>query len=225
MGVPLIVNQLSWTFPGAAEPFLKVDRLEVPSGAVLAVTGPSGSGKSTFLYLLAGLETPGRGSLLWGDYDLGAERPALRDRWRRRVLGLVFQDFQLVPELTALENVLLPMTFGRWSVSSGERNRAADLLSRLGVDRTSARASTLSRGEMQRTALARALFGRPEVLLADEPTASLDAVNETAVADLLVEYGREHGATIVVSTHQPALRERADLRAKLDHGTLVLEER
>jgi putative ABC transport system ATP-binding protein len=130
----------------------------------------------------------------------------------------VFQDFQLVPELTALENVLLPLTFERWSVPRDDRRRAAGLLERLGVGRPGARASTLSRGEMQRTALARALLGRPPVLLADEPTASLDAANEAAVAALLLEYARDEGATVVVSTHQALLRDGADRRITLAHG-------
>ena len=223
MGESLSIKNLSWTFPGGTEPFLKIDHLEVDAGKFLAVTGPSGAGKSTFLYLLAGLESVSAGFLQWGHHDLGSDTPRRRDRWRRRTLGLVFQDFQLVPELTALENVLLPITFEHWFVSTGERRRAADLLVSLGVERTSARAATLSRGEMQRTALARAIFGRPSVLLADEPTASLDAANEDAVADLLVDYGRREGATVVVSTHQARLRDRADQRVLLDHGTVILE--
>jgi len=223
VGLPLVLDGLEWAFPGTDRPFLSVPRLEVPAGGFLAITGPSGAGKSTLLYLLAGLETSAPGTLRWGDLDLGRCSGSERDRWRRRHLGLVFQDFQLVPELSAVDNVLLPLTFGRWSVPRDERLRAIQTLVDLGVSRTGAPASTLSRGEMQRTALARALFGRPSVLLADEPTASLDAANEDAVADLLVDYGRREGATVVVSTHQPRLRDRADLKARLDHGTLTQE--
>jgi putative ABC transport system ATP-binding protein len=186
----------------------------------VAVTGPSGSGKSTFLSLLAGLEAPQAESLCWGDFEFVGKGARELDRWRYQNLGIVFQDFQLVPELTALENVLLPQTFSRWTVSSSLRREAADLLGRLGVGRTAARAATLSRGEMQRTSLARALLGRPPVLLADEPTASLDAANEVAVADLLVDYARQQGATVLVATHQPGLRDRADRRLVLDHGLL-----
>lgn len=223
MGLALSLRDVEWSFPGADVPFLRVPRLDVTAGGFLAVTGPSGAGKSTFLYLLAGLETPAAGTLLWGDHDFGRDRSAQRDAWRRRHLGLVFQDFQLVPELSAVDNVLLPLTFGRWSVPRAERIRAANTLKQLGVTRTGALASSLSRGEMQRTALARALFGRPSILLADEPTASLDSANETAVADLLVDYGRREGATIVVSTHQPRLKERADHRVTLDHGSVQEE--
>lgn len=222
MGISLVVQSLSWAFPGTAQPFLTLPRLEVPAGGVLAVTGPSGAGKSTLLFLLSGLEVPPPDTVLWGGQDLGT-LTSRRDRWRRHNLGLVFQDFQLVPELSAVDNVLLPVTFGRWSVPRGERLRAIDTLERLGVSRTGALASTLSRGEMQRTALARALFGRPSAVLADEPTASLDADNETVVSDVLVDYARTQGATVVVSTHQSRLKDRADLHLTLDHGRAILE--
>ena len=220
MGLALVLEDLTWSFQPDGAPFLRIPELRIEAGTVLAVGGPSGAGKSTLLFLLAGLETPTGGHIYWGSEDVGTQRLSRRDRWRRQNLGLVFQDFQLVPELTALENVLLPLTFTSFRVSGPDRQRAADLLARLGVLRPQARASTLSRGEMQRTALARAVFSRPPVLLADEPTASLDAGNETAVADLLLEYSRDHGATVVVSTHQAPLRDRADAHITLGHGTL-----
>jgi putative ABC transport system ATP-binding protein len=222
-GLDLCLADLRWAFDSHGPDFLVLESLEVKAGQVAALVGPSGAGKSTLLFLLAGLETPRAGSLLWGDCNLAALSSTRRDRWRRANLGLVFQDFQLVPELTALENVLLPLTFGRWSVPRGDRRRAADLLERLGVGRPVARASTLSRGEMQRTALARALLGRPPVVLADEPTASLDAANEAAVAQLLLDYARQEGATVVVSTHQSLLRDGADLKVTLAHGQIVKE--
>jgi putative ABC transport system ATP-binding protein len=224
MGLSLLVEDLTWGFPGSPQPFLRFAGLSLAAGQFLAVSGPSGAGKSTLLHLLAGLETPDSGVVRWGDRDLGREAPARRDAWRRANVGLVFQDFQLVPGLTATENVLLPLTFSRWSLSRQDRHRAAEMLIRLGVIRTQALASTLSRGEMQRTALARALFGRPSVLLADEPTASLDSVNEEAVSGLLVEHARREGATIVVATHQPRLSQRADVRIRLDHGTVQRED-
>jgi putative ABC transport system ATP-binding protein len=221
MGPDLCLEELTWSFPSGQEPFLNIPHLTLESGQLTAVVGPSGAGKSTLLFLLAGLEVPTRGRLLWGGHDMAADKPRARDLWRRRNLGLVFQDFQLIPELTALENVLLPLTFGRFRVSTSERNRARLLLDQMGVGRAGARASTLSRGEMQRTALARALLSEPPILLADEPTASLDAQNEVAVVDLLTAYCRDKGATVVVSTHQAALRDRADRRIGLDHGRFV----
>ena len=222
-GLDLRVRNLRWAFDPHGPDFLFLESLEVHAGQIAAVVGPSGAGKSTLLFVLAGLETPRAGSLQWGDCNLAALTPARRDLWRRTHLGLVFQDFQLVPELTALENVLLPLTFRHWSVPRPDRLRAESLLDRLGVGRPTARASTLSRGEMQRTALARALLGRPPVVLADEPTASLDATNEAAVAQLLLDYAREEGATVVVSTHQALLRDRSDQRVTLAHGRNVPE--
>ena len=217
--MPLLqIRDLAWSFQPRSEAFLRIPSLVIPPGSLVAITGPSGSGKSTFLSLLAGLEAPQAESLCWGDFDFVGKDSRELDRWRRRNLGIVFQDFQLVPELTALENVLLPQTFSRWTITSSLRRQAGELLERLGVSRGLAQASSLSRGEMQRTSLARALLGRPSVLLADEPTASLDAVNEAAVADLLVDYGRREGATILVATHQPGLKDRADRNLSLDHG-------
>lgn len=224
MGLPLTMESVTWGFrPG--ERFLEVPQFSLKPGELAAVVGPSGAGKSTLLFLLAGLEVPSAGRLLWGDHDMARDNPRARDRWRREHLGLVFQDFQLVPELTALENVLLPLTFDQLTVTAKDKKRAQTLLSQMGVGRLDARAATLSRGEMQRTALARALLREPPVLLADEPTASLDANNEMAVIDLLLAYCRDRGATVVVSTHQATLRDRADSLVRLDHGALVQEER
>jgi len=224
MGLAFTVEALVWSFQPWGPAFLSVPQLRLEAGQMTTILGASGAGKSTLLFLLAGLELPSSGRLRWGDHDLAGDKPQARDLWRRRNLGLVFQDFQLVPELTALENVLLPLTFDRFTVSAQDRGRARTLLEQMGVRRGGARAATLSRGEMQRTALARALLGEPPVLLADEPTASLDAENETAVVDLLVAYCRDRGATVVVSTHQAALRDRADRRIRLDHGRLLPEE-
>lgn len=215
----LTIRDLVWSFSPHTAPFLRIADLTIPTGSLVAVTGPSGSGKSTFLSLLAGLDRPSAGSLVWGDVDLATQAPRSLDRWRRHNLGMVFQDFQLIPQLTALENVLLPQTFFRWSIPLSVRREAQDLLVGLGVERFSAPAQSLSRGEMQRTALARALLAKPSVLLADEPTASLDAENERVVTDLLVDYGRRTGATLLVATHHPYLRDIADRSLILDHGT------
>lgn len=220
MGLALEVSRVTWGFDSQEAPFLRITDLTLAPGQVLAVTGPSGAGKSTLLSLLAGFEAPAAGTIRWGDHDLGTASETSRDRWRRDHVGLVFQDFQLVPELTAVENVLLPLTFSRFTVGRSERAKASALLEELGVTRVTARASTLSRGEMQRTALARALLSRPPVVLADEPTASLDADNEAAVTNLLIDCARRHGATVVVATHQPRLIEKADRQVRLDHGAL-----
>jgi len=218
MGLDLAVENLKWAFPGSQTPFLEVPSLKIPAGKLVALVGPSGAGKSTLLYLLAGLELPSEGVVLWDGYSPAQDRPVGRDRWRRKNLGLVFQDFQLVPDLTALENVLLPLTFARFSVPRADRARARVLLERLGIERPEARVSTLSRGEMQRTALARTLLSRPPVVLADEPTASLDAANETVVTELLASLTREEGITVIASTHHPALVSLASQIVHLDHG-------
>lgn len=220
-GLALRVSRLRWSFAPAGPVFLEIDDLSLEPGQVLAVTGPSGSGKSSLLFLLAGLDEVTQGSLAWGGEVLAELGPQGRDAWRRRHLGLVFQDFQLVPELSAVDNVLLPLTFSRWSVPRAERDRASRLLADLGVERSGARAATLSRGEMQRTALARALFGRPAVLVADEPTASLDARNGQEVADRLVAAARQDGTTVVLATHQADLVRAADRSLTLDHGRVV----
>lgn len=221
MGYTLSVEGLEWSFARGETTFLRLPHLEVAAGSVVALVGPSGAGKSTLLFLLAGLERVTRGSLRWAERDLAAMGEHERDLWRRRSLGLVFQDFQIVGELTALENVLLPVTFARWSVPRATRDRAKELLDRLGVQRAQARSRSLSRGEMQRVAVARALLGRPQVILADEPTASLDSANEAAVSDLLLEAAREQGATLIIATHHRAVRSRADRIIELSHGSPV----
>jgi putative ABC transport system ATP-binding protein len=224
MGCRLLVDGLEWSFAVGEDPFLRLDRLELRAGDVVSLTGPSGAGKSTLLFLLAGLERVTRGRVLWGETDLAAMDEGSRDRWRRRSLALVFQDFQLIPELSALENVLLPLTFEGWSIPSAARERALGLLERLGVARFSSRAASLSRGEMQRVAVARALLKKPEILLADEPTASLDSANEEAVSTLLVEAAREEGATTIIATHHRSVRDRADRVIELSHGALAITE-
>lgn len=217
----LFIRNLEWSFPGAASPFISIPSLEVPKGNVVALIGPSGCGKSTLLFLLSGLEKNLGGTLLWGDTDLCCSSEKAKEKWRRRCLGMVFQDFQLVPELSCLENVLLPLSFSSWSPDKAMKARAVELLARLGLkSRMEARAGQLSRGEMQRCAIARALLSKPEVILADEPTASLDAENEAEVAALLLELSRENGSTLVVATHHQLLREKADVVVTLEHGRL-----
>lgn len=220
-GQGLVVEGLEWSFSAEEAPFIRVPDLKIDAGNVVALTGPSGSGKSTLLFLLAGLERVPRGRIAWGDRDLARMSDRERDAWRRHSLGLVFQDFQLVPELSALENVLLPVTFERWSVPQKTRARALGLLEHLGVGRVSARANSLSRGEMQRVAIARALLAGPPILLADEPTASLDAANEDAVSTLLLDAVRNEGVTLVIATHHRAVRDRADRVVELSHGAVA----
>ena len=197
---------------------LEVAALDVRPGSRLVVTGPSGSGKSTLLYALAGLVRPAAGRVLWDGIDISALSEASRDRWRRRTIGFVFQDFHLLPELGPLANVLLPSSFERIVSSAVLKKRAAGLLEQFGVPSKRASVSDLSRGEQQRVGLARALLFDPAVLLADEPTASLDAASGALVAEALRRAADDEGRTVIVVTHDPALMETIPQRFELERG-------
>jgi putative ABC transport system ATP-binding protein len=191
---------------------------EVPPGGFLAVVGPSGSGKSTLLGLLAGLDRPRQGRVLLDGVDLGALDEDARARLRAEKVGFVFQSFQLIPTLTARENVQVPLEL------RGEPggDRAEELLARVGLgDRGHHYPAQLSGGEQQRVALARAFSTRPKVLFADEPTGNLDAETGRRVIDLLVELNRENGTTLVLVTHDPDLARRARRVLRLAGGRVV----
>ena len=175
--------------------------LAIPEGAFVGVVGPSGSGKSTLLHLLAALDQPSAGTIRVGDWTLGALDDAARARYRRSMVGLVFQEFHLVPTMTAQENVALPLLLA--GVPPGERRpRARRTLETVGLgDRTDHRPAELSGGEQQRVATARALVGDPPLLLADEPTGNLDAETGARISDLLARLRREDDRTVVVVTH------------------------
>ena len=175
--------------------------LAIPEGAFVGVVGPSGSGKSTLLHLLAALDQPSAGTIRVGDWTLGALDDAARARYRRSMVGLVFQEFHLVPTMTAQENVALPLLLA--GVPPGERRpRARRALDTVGLgDRTDHRPAELSGGEQQRVATARALVGDPPLLLADEPTGNLDAETGARIIDLLARLRREDDRTVVVVTH------------------------
>jgi putative ABC transport system ATP-binding protein len=183
---------------------LDIERLELAPGSQTAICGPSGSGKTTLLHLLCGIERPSAGRVFWDGVDLFALGEAARDRWRRQSVGLVFQQFHLFPSLSPLENVLLSARLRAFRVGNAVARRARALLDRVGVCATGETAS-LSRGEMQRVALARALLFAPPILLADEPTASLDGEAAAQVAELLFSACRERGATLLLVTHDAAL--------------------
>lgn len=211
-------------FPGLAASALAIDSLNIPAGSRVALTGASGSGKSTLISILTGLERVGQGRILWGDVDIGTLSEGGRDRWRGANIGLVLQDFHLFPGLSALENVLLPARLAG-AMTRDIRARAQDLLLRVGLARPSQMIETMSRGEMQRVAIARALLRRPGVVIADEPTASLDSEAGDAVGDLLLELSSESGCTLVVATHDLALAQRLDRRIRLVAGRIVEDGR
>ena len=204
---------------------LAIDFLDAPGGNSLALTGPSGSGKSTLLYALAGLLRPGSGGIFWGELDILAMNETARDTFRRENIGFVFQDFELLHELTPLQNVLTPATFAHFSIDAATRQRAQMLLDRFNVPARGTRTGALSRGERQRVAMARALLFDPPIILADEPTASLDADSGAMVIDALADRAREDGRTVIAASHDPALIARMDGEVRLDHGRIARQIR
>ncbi len=220
----LDISALEMQFPGLAEPVLSIERFHLPAGDRLAITGASGSGKSTFVNAITGLETITRGSIRWNDHDMARLSSGKRDAFRARNIGLVMQDFHLFPGLSALENVVLPVRLSR-RLTSAERDRASYLLAATGIGRSRQRIETMSRGEMQRVAVARALLQRPGVVIADEPTASLDRQAGSDVAELLLKLAAEEGATLIVVTHDAALAERLGRRIKLASGRIEEDSR
>ena len=199
--------------------------LEIGSGELVVVAGPSGSGKSTLLHLLGALDAPDAGRVFVEGRDLATLGERQRTLLRRQRLGFVFQAFHLVPVLDALENVEYPLVID--GVPRAERRaRAAAALDSVGLgERMSHRPDRLSGGERQRVAIARALVHRPRAVLADEPTGNLDSGNALRVFELLAALGREHGATVVVSTHDPELVARAPRVVTLRDGRVARDER
>lgn len=190
----------------------------VRAGEAVAITGSSGSGKSTLLGLLAGLDVPSQGKIHLAGQDLFSLDEDGRARLRARHLGFVFQSFQLLPNLTALENVMLPMELaGRAEI----RRAAQAMLERVGLGtRLHHYPRTLSGGEQQRVSLARAFVVEPDLLFADEPTGSLDVATGQTIIDLMFELQRERGATLVLVTHDPGLARRCDRQLVLAAGRL-----
>jgi putative ABC transport system ATP-binding protein len=187
-------------------------------GAVTVVTGPSGSGKSTLFNVLAGLVPPTSGSIVFDGLDITALAESRRDRWRRMSLGLVFQNFNLIDELGPLDNVTVAALFASFTAGA-HRRRGEALLERLGVPTRRRSLAGMSRGERQRIAVARALLFDPPVILADEPTASLDRAAGSAVAAILTDLARG-GRTVVVVSHDPVVIAAADRVLRLSSGRL-----
>jgi putative ABC transport system ATP-binding protein len=204
---------------------LRQVNLAVAPQEFVAVMGPSGSGKTTLLGLLAGLDRPTHGTVRLDGQDLGPLSEDQRARLRAEKVGFVFQTFQLLPTLTALENVLVPIEL-RGGHARSARTRASELMERVGLgDRLHHYPAQLSGGEQQRVGLARAFAGDPRVLFADEPTGSLDTDTGRTIIDLLVELNRDAGTTLVLVTHDPALAGRARRVVRLAGGAVVADER
>lgn len=220
----LHVSDLRFRFAGQSSDLFHIDHWTIPRGSTVGIRGASGAGKTTLLHCLAGIEPATSGNIRWGDDDFAALSPSALTRWRQQRLGLVFQDFHLVEGMSALDNVLLPASFAAWRAASILRERAGTLLRRVDIGSPGRRTELLSRGERQRVAVARALLFEPEVVLADEPTASLDPENRDTISRLLLELAREHGATLVVVSHDTALLDRLDMQYELRDGVLQSSE-
>jgi putative ABC transport system ATP-binding protein len=224
--MPVIrAENLGKSVPDAGKDLTILDSISftITPGETLAITGASGSGKSTLLGLLAGLDLPSTGRLLIGDTDLFAWDEDRRARWRAENLGFVFQSFQLLPQMTALENVMLPLELAGHEAAQA---RARELLDRVSLgDRLNHYPRTLSGGEQQRVALARAFAPSPSLLFADEPTGSLDHATGERIIELLFDLNAETGATLVLVTHDPSLARRCARVLTLASGRLVADDR
>ncbi len=222
----LSVREATRTYPSPTGPFVALDAvsLDVAKGEFVAIVGQSGSGKSTLLSLLSGVDRPTSGEVHVGGTAVHALAERDLSRWRGAHVGIVFQFFQLLPTLTAAENVMLPMDFcDRWP--GRERpERARTLLDRLGVaDQAHKLPGTLSGGQQQRVAIARALANAPAVLLADEPTGNLDSKTAAAILALFGELAAE-GQTVVMVTHERAIARAGARVVTLADGRVVTEE-
>lgn len=209
------------TLQGNAGPveILRGIDLEVKPGESLALIGPSGSGKSSLLMLMAGLERATGGHVRALGQDLGAMDEDALARFRRGRMGVVFQSFHLIPTMTALENVAVPLEIAGHADAAG---RAAEELAAVGLGaRAHHYPAQLSGGEQQRVALARASAGRPQLLLADEPTGNLDQATGQAIMELLFGLQARHGATLVMVTHAPELAARCDRVVRMADGVLA----
>jgi putative ABC transport system ATP-binding protein len=198
--------------------------LDIGRGEFVAVVGRSGSGKTTLLNLLAGIDRPTLGTVRVAGADLGSLSESGLAAWRGRNVGLVFQFFQLLPTLTVVENVMLPMDFAKKIPVGERRDRARHLLERVGIsDQADKLPTTLSGGQQQRAAIARALANDPPILLADEPTGNLDSTTADAVLELFADLNTE-GRTIVVVTHERDIRSIVGREVTLMDGRIVTDE-
>jgi putative ABC transport system ATP-binding protein len=195
--------------------------LTIAAGQLVVLKGDSGSGKSTLLSMLAGLDRPTRGDLTVANHDLNKTPDSELTDFRRQVVGMIFQSFNLLPTLNVLENACLPALLSGKSMTES-RSKAMELLKWLGLDsRVNHLPAQLSGGEMQRTAIARALINDPAIILADEPTGNLDSRNGQTVIDLLAELNRKWGRTIMIATHSSLADSQASVKIFLKDGMIT----
>ena len=220
----LKVQHLTKTYATAAGPLTVLQEVSfaLPAGGTCAIVGPSGSGKTTLLGLCAGLDQPSTGTVELDGREIGGLSEDQRALVRNECVGFVFQNFQLIPTLTALENVLVPLELRGNGVKESD---GAELLARVGLgDRLDHYPVQLSGGEQQRVALARAFINRPRILFCDEPTGNLDGDTAHAMADLIFGLNRERGTTLVLVTHDLVLARRTQRVLRLRSGAVVSDE-
>ena len=219
----LIITSLNKTFKTPAGDVTAVRDVSFSTtpGEMVAIVGASGSGKSPLLSLLGLLESPDNGSIKVDDVDLAGLDAKGRTAYRARKVGFVFQQFNLIPNLSALENVMLPLEFAGWSVSE-RKTRAREVLSTVGLgdDKVLRRPAKLSGGEQQRVAIARALVTNPGLILADEPTGNLDRKTGERIIALLRDAAEQEKRTVVVVTHDEKIAKAADRRLEIEDGVL-----
>jgi lipoprotein-releasing system ATP-binding protein len=223
--VRLAVKRVSKSFNSPDGKLIEVLRdvsFEIGPGETVAVTGASGAGKSTLLHLLGGLEDADKGRITFGEADLTRCSAGFMARLRNETIGFVFQFHHLLPDLTAAENVAMPLLIGR-APRTECKARAIGLLASLGLrDRADHPVRQLSGGEQQRVAVARAIVKRPTLVLADEPTGNLDQETGNEIAEVLLAYARSHSAIVLIATHNDGLAGRCDRRLTLASGKLSL---
>jgi putative ABC transport system ATP-binding protein len=215
MGSALNIDGLRYRYPGAERDVVDVPALELGRGEQVLLTGGSGRGKSTLLHLIAGLIEPSAGRVSVAGQEMHGLHGAKRDEFRGAHVGMIFQTFNLLRGFSAIENVMVAMMFSRIPRRE-HRVRAGELLTGLGIDRHGADPEQMSIGQQQRVAVARAVACHPAIVLADEPTASLDPENGAAAMDLIQSVCREQGAALVCVSHDPAMAERFEERKSLD---------
>ena len=217
------VSDVVKTYPLSSGEFIAIDHLSlnITPGEFVAIVGRSGSGKTTLLNLFAGIDRPTSGTVRVAGTDLGSLSESRLAAWRGHNVGLVFQFFQLLPTLTVIENVMLPMDFAKKIPVGDRRDRARQLLERMGVgDQADKFPAMLSGGQQQRAAIARAVANNPPILLADEPTGNLDSVTTGAVLELFTDLNAD-GQTIVVVTHERDVRAIASRQVTLVDGRVA----
>ncbi|WP_270731145.1 ABC transporter ATP-binding protein [Shimia sp. Alg240-R146] len=220
------INDVTFTWRGRTSFSLAIPELSVTAGEKLFLLGESGSGKSTLLSLICGINTPDRGMISIGGVSLSDLRPAARDKFRAEHIGVIFQMFNLLPYASPLENILLPLSFApaRRAQVDVPKDEAMRLATALGLPEemvTQANTTELSIGQQQRVAAARALIGKPKLIIADEPTSSLDASTQEAFIKLLMTQTEDAGATLIMVSHDQRLSAQFDRSLDLAHVSRI----